>query len=243
MEDTPIDHGKDWSISDDPDTERERAAPGNRNHNHRGLGSDYRAQEQGTAAARREKINHHVRMGSSRDRNRGYASGEIHRMTVALALPEHVGKRAKRIFRDLHADTSLEGVSLDDIAAACLYAACRMHGMGRSPAEIETYARATERMIQRRLWWVAEKLNLEVPPPDVSARIRYIGGQLPGGSQAVQQAVSHYRELDGTNTSSGSPTTLAAALLYMAGEWTQTEIAETAGCSPVGLRNRRDGLN
>lgn len=242
LDDSPIDHGPDWGISNDGEASKERAKPGNRNRYDRGLGSSaLRYMTTDKDEQRRQTIDKNARNGSAKDRNRDYATSEIQRLAAGLDLPGFVGERAKRLFRDLHAE-SLEGKNLDILAASCLYAASRMNGQGRTTDEIATVARCDERPIRRRMWWVADELDLEVPPPDLRQRIRVIGQKLPSDSNAIQGALNRLEQLDGADTQSGSPSTLAAALLYQAGEWTQAAVAEAAGVTPTGLRKRRDAL-
>lgn len=241
LEDSPIDHGPDWRSFEGDESDPERAAPGNRNHPDRGLGSRVRWTDYDADKRRRSRVNNHVRQESHKDRNRGYATGEIHRMTGGMDLPESVGERAKWLFRKLHEDR-LKGQSLDVLAAACLYAACRERGMGRTPAEIAEVARCDAREIRRRVWTVAQTLGLELPPPDVGQRIRVVASRLSDDAMAVDRALRRLDGLDGNTITSGSPSTLAAALLYQSGEWTQTDVADAADVSPTGLRKRRDAL-
>jgi len=132
VEDTPIAHAPDWGRNDDPDSNPERASPSNRLHGDRGLGSQ--REGSGRTQRRRDRINRHASR-SKVDRNRRYATTEIHRMTTALELPRYVGDRAKRAFVTVH-DDGLVGRDLDAIAAACLYLTVRQEQLGRTADEI-----------------------------------------------------------------------------------------------------------
>lgn len=239
LDETPIDHGPEWRSFEDSDENPERAMPGNRNRADRGLGSERRSDSAEWSDSRQEILHSRVSRGSRKDRNRDWVTQEIRRMASALSLPEFVTERASWLFRRLHEET-LEGRNLDVVGAACLYAACRENGMGRTPAEIATVARCDERPIRRRVWWAADELGLELPPPDVRQRIRVIGSKLPNDAQAVQQAVSRLDDMDGGQVAQGSPSTLAAWLLWESGPWNQERVAQAAGVTPSGLRKRRD---
>lgn len=242
VEDRPIDRGPDWRNLDEGD-DKSHASPAGRDHRNQythGMGSDIG--RDGNFNARQRTINTRVKRGKKKDRNRGYATGEIHRIASTLDIPEHVRERAKRIFTDLHQD-HLEGQNLDELAPACLYAACREYETGRVPSEIAEGARCDERPIRRRVWWVANELGLELPPPNVHNRIRVVADKLRRDRKAVQRAIERLAELDGCAVSRGSPSTLAAALLYQAGEWRQADVADAAGVSCPGLRARRDELD
>lgn len=241
VEDSPIDHGPAYrSFAEDAENP-EHDHPGNRNHPDRGLGSRQGTVAGDTDALRRQRINRHVRQGRTVDRNRMYATTEIHRMTTALELPRYVGDRAKRVFREVHHE-GLEGHDLDTVAGACLYLACREQQLGRTAAEVAEVSRAEKRSIRRRLWWVANQTETEVPPPSVRARVRLVCGRLDAVEETTQRALARVDELPGEVTGSRSPSTVAAAVVYETGEWTQAEVAQAAGVCPAGLRAARDVL-
>jgi transcription initiation factor TFIIB len=222
-EDSPVDRGPDWGYYDKHgDTDPGRAAPGNRNMADRGLGT-----ETETGHDRRDRIDRHTSLGSRRDKTRAYATTEIARMTSALELPRYVGARAKRVFRDLYGATSLEGQDVDAVTGACLYAACREEQLGRTAEDIATLARADERPITRRLWWVADEIGLEIPPPDVRQRTRVVGYRVGLSDAAVDRAV----ELVGDVDSRASPSVLAAWACWQASHRTQADVADVAGVS------------
>jgi len=233
VEDSPLDRGPDWRSFADDDTDPERAVPGNRNHGDRGLGSQRRSDNR-----RQDRINRHAKE-SKTDRNRRYATTQIHRMTSALELPDYVGERGKWLFRRVHEQGELVGQDMDEVAPACLYAACRLDGLGIVPSELEPVAHCSERMIHRRFTWLWQTLELEVPPPNVEARITRLARELSVGAE---QARAWLRERDGARVASGQVTTAAAAALYETTDCTQRAVCDAAGCTPTGLRKRRDAL-
>jgi len=234
-----IDHGPDWRDYGDDGHNPSRAKAGNLNHPDRGLGSERRTQSHDTDEKRRDRINRNIKSGRKRDRTRSYATTEIHRMTVALDLPEYLGERGKFIFRQLH-DDALIGYDLDTMASACLYLACREEDAGLVGSDIEAVARSDERMINRRLHWVANEVGLDVPPPTVASRVRVVAGRLGASTDTTQQAVEYADAID--NGTGASTSALAAAALYAAGDWTQPTISDAANTCPVALRNHRDEL-
>jgi len=241
VDESPIDHGPEWRHFEDSDENPERAAPGNPNRADRGLGSKRHTRNGTHADSRQDHLHRRVRSGDKKDRNREWVTQEIQRMASAVSLPDHVSERARYVFRRLH-EQNLEGKNLDVVGAACLYAACREHGMGRTPDELAAVARCEERPIRRRVWWIADELGLELPPPDVRQRIRVVASKLPTDENATQQAVERVKSVDGAQAASGSPSTLAAWLLWESGECNQAQVAQAAGVTPTGLRKRRDAL-
>ena len=242
LEDSPLDRGPDWRSFADEDGDPEHAAPGNRNHRSRGLGSHpRRTAGDGPDDARRARIDRHTALGSRQDRDRGYATGEIHRIAVAIEEPAWVGERAKRIFRDLH-ETDLSGQDLDTIAAACVLVACREGQRGRTASEVAAVARAEERQIARRKVWVADQCDILLPPPDVDQRVRVVAGKLAADAETTRAALRRLDKLDDATVVSGSPSTLAAALLWSIGDWTQRDVARAAVVTPPGIRQRADDI-
>jgi len=240
VEESPVDRGPDWRSFADSERNPERAAPGNPNHADRGMGSTRHTQDATNRAGRRQDMLHrHARTGSKTERNRGYATTEIHRMTNALELPEYVGERAKLLFRKAHAE-GINGKDLDTVAAACLYAACRRDGMGYTAGDIEEVARTEARPIRRRLYAVANLVDVEIPPPDVAQRLRVVAGRLtPTDREAIRAALTALEEMDDAEIHRGSPSVLVGLLLWQNGPWTQADVGEAAGVTPTAMRNRR----
>jgi transcription initiation factor TFIIIB Brf1 subunit/transcription initiation factor TFIIB len=192
---------------------------------------------------RKVTIHKHTRSGSKRDRTRSYATTEIHRMAVALELPDHLADRGKHVFRQVHRrEDGIEGYDADTVAGACLLAACRDADAGRVAADIAPVARANARSIRRRMLWVADTADVALTPPCLPARVRVIGTRLDGGQQPIHRAVRQAHALDGATISGAKPSSLAAALLYETGPWTQATIADAADVTTTALRKRWQAL-
>jgi len=230
-----IDHGPEWRSFAEEETDPRRAAPGNRNHPDRGLGSEvgFESRHDG----RLDKWNKRTKAGSHKARNRGYATQEIHRMGHALELPASVTERGKWLFRQAHDAEETDGRDLDAVAAGCLYAAAREETQGRTPDDVARVARAESRPIRRRAWDVIRVLGLEVPPPSVPQRVRVVGARLSCPSDAVARAVTRADGLDDGTVNGMSPSVLAAALLYEEADATQATVGGAAGVTPASVRN------
>lgn len=234
----PIDHGKEWR-SFEP--ERRRTKSSNRNLADRGLGSMVGSWSERSEAGKLPMLNRFAKK-DRRDRSRGYVTGEVHRMGSALELPEHIVTGAKDLYRELReAVENFYGGDLDEIAAACVYATCRMHQRGLVPAEVARVARTDAQGIERRHRWAMDALGLEVPPPDPRQRIRVVAGVCEHlGQSDVDAAIEALESVPEEVVYSGSPSTLAAALLWdVSGtQATQAVICEAAGVTPPSIRNR-----
>jgi transcription initiation factor TFIIB len=176
-------------------------------------------------------------------RNRAYATSEIRRIGSALELGLSTVREAQRTFVRLHKRDAVVGKDMDVLAATCLYTTLRKHQRGRTTDEVAAYARCDERPIARRHRWVCDELGLLVPPPDPKQRLRVVAGKLGAAHDTKRRALRAFERVDEAELSRGSHSTLAAAVLYDVGPWTQADVAEAAGVSPKGLRKRWQGLS
>lgn len=241
LEDSPIDHQPEWRNFDHRE-DKSRAMPGNKNRADDGLGSRMGNQsERDRDDERRRRLNKHARLQGHRSRNRDYTTTQIRRIGGAVGIPEPTIESGELLFRRYHRDSS-EGRDLDELAPACLYAACRMAQRGRVPAELAPAARCSEHRIERVYLVVKRALGLEVPPPDVATRIRVIAGKLPVTQRDAQHACKRLRELDDARVTSGATSTVAAWLLYEECGLTQKRVCEAACVTPTAMRNRREKL-
>lgn len=241
VEDTPIDYGPEWRDYGDGES-KSRTATANPNHADRGLGSQPRhTRSADSDEARRDQVNQHVKSGTKKDRNRGYATTEIQRMQHAMSLPDSVGARAKHIFRTLHAHADCSGYDLDVLTAAALHLASREQQLGRTLNDLEAVARTSAGEVRARMHWVASKTNTDVPPPSVEARTRVVASRLDASRETAESAVT--RAVGYDEGRGASPSTLAAVALYETGEWTQAVVGEAAGVTPAGLRACRNRVS
>lgn len=245
-EDSRIDYGKEWSYGNSDGKSEERAYPGDETRSDDGMGSyiGHRSERKKMGfEARKNRLNNQAITTGTKKRTRGYALNEVARIVGRMELPRHIRERALYCFREIQHADALEGQDADQVAASCVYAACREEQLGIVPGEIVEYARCEEKYISGRMWWVARELGLEVPPPSVEARICVVAGKLERGSDYREDAIRVLDSLDDVGRG-GSPSVLAAACLYEAGgyrvsggPWTQEGISEAAGCSPRSLRD------
>lgn len=221
-----IDRGPDWRGDDDRDQKHaEGVAP---LHGDRGLGTDLRG-------FGRKGVWHNRAKHDKKDRNRAYATTEIQRIGTALSVASDLVEQAKYVFVQLHDADEAHGKDLDVLAPTCLYTVLRKHQRGRTPDELASVARCDARPIARRHRWVCDALGLLVPPPDPEQRLRVVAGEL-GASHALKRRA--VRLLARCEPGGEKPSTLAAAVLYEVGPWTQAEASEAAGVSAVALRER-----
>ncbi|MEM2321356.1 MAG: transcription initiation factor IIB [Candidatus Bathyarchaeia archaeon] len=184
------------------------------------------------------------RVQSSIDRNLAQAMTEIDRLSDKLAIPSAVKERAAVIYRKALEQGLVRGRSIAAIAAAALYAACRLAGTPRNLKEISEASLVGRKDIARCYRLLLRELSLAMPVTDPSIYIPKIAekANMPGHIQTL--ALKILNETRQKRISAGKdPVGLAAAALYiaaaLAGEKkTQKEIADAANVTEVTVRNR-----
>ncbi|MEM1586767.1 MAG: transcription initiation factor IIB [Candidatus Bathyarchaeia archaeon] len=184
------------------------------------------------------------RVHSSIDRNLAQAMTEIDRLSDKLSIPSAVKEKAAVIYRKALEQGLVRGRSIAAIAAAALYAACRLSGTPRNLKEISEASLVGRKDIARCYRLLLRELNLAMPVTDPSIYIPKIAekANMPGHVQTL--ALKVLNETKRKRISAGKdPVGLAAAALYiaanLAGERrTQKEIADAAGVTEVTVRNR-----
>ncbi|WP_251344567.1 transcription initiation factor IIB [Haloplanus halophilus] len=91
--------------------------------------------------------------------------GEIARLVSATDLPTSIHDRAARLFRDAWDANLLRGRSIEAIATASIFAACRLERLPRFLEELATVARVEETDIKNAYKLLNRELDLATPPP------------------------------------------------------------------------------
>lgn len=103
--------------------------------------------------------------GSSRDRSLRLGLGEIARLISALELSGSIHDRAADLYREVSAEGMLAGNSVEGMASACVYAACRLERLPRTLKEIGEVARVDIKEINQDYKCLNQDLELATPPP------------------------------------------------------------------------------
>ena len=184
------------------------------------------------------------RVHSSIDRNLAQAMTELDRLSSKVTAPSAVKEKAAVIYRKALDEGLVRGRSIAAIAAASLYAACRITGTPRSLREIAEASLVDKKDIARCYRLLLRELDLHIPLADPMIYITKIARRADISGQVQAEAVKILKESRRKHVSSGKdPMGLAAAALYIAckrlGERkTQKEIADAAGVTEVTVRNR-----
>ncbi len=193
---------------------------------------------------RLRKWQRRIRVSNATERNLAFALSELDRMASALGLPRNVRETAAVVYRKAVEKNLIRGRSIEGVAAAALYAACRQCSVPRTLDEIAEVSRVSRKEIGRTYRFVSRELGLKLVPTSPTDYVpRFTSGlNLKGDVQS--KAVEILRQAAEKELTSGrGPTGVAAAAIYIAsilcGERrTQREVADIAGVTEVTIRNR-----
>jgi len=257
LEDDQIDHGPEWRAfnSSERDQKSRVGAPTTKTMHDKGLTTqidwkDKDAYGRSLDAKKRNQMNRlrkwqeRIRTKDAGERNLQFALSEIDRMASALGVPRSVREVASVIYRRALNEDLIRGRSIEGVATACLYAACRQEGIPRTLEEVTEVARINQKEIGRTYRYVAQELSLEIQPTDPKEYLPRFASDLGLSEETIAKA----REIIDTSAEQGllsgkSPSGFAAAAIYAASllcneKKTQREVADVANVTEVTIRNR-----
>ncbi|MCS7099742.1 MAG: transcription initiation factor IIB [Sulfolobales archaeon] len=185
-----------------------------------------------------------TRIQSSIDRNITQAAVELGRIADQLGLPKSIKEEAVSIYRRAIERGIVRGRSVEAVAAAALYIACRIHKIPRQLDEISSITKADKREISRCYRMLVKELEVKVPPTDSADYVPRIVSALGLSGRVAKKAVELLEEARKLGITAGKdPTGVAAAAVYAAAQMlgirrTQKDIAAVVGVTEVTVRNR-----
>ena len=193
---------------------------------------------------RLRKWQERIRTKDAGERNLQFALSEIDRMASALGVPRSVREVASVIYRRALKEDLIRGRSIEGVATAALYAACRKEGIPRSLEEISEVSRVNRKEIGRTYRYISQELGLEMKPVDPKKYVPRFCSELSLSEEVQTQANDIIETTAEEGLLSGkSPTGYAAAAIYAASllcneKKTQREVADVAQVTEVTIRNR-----
>ncbi|RLI08226.1 transcription initiation factor IIB [Candidatus Bathyarchaeota archaeon] len=193
---------------------------------------------------RMRKWHRRIRIYDAQERNLSHALSELTRIADKLGIPKNVVETAAVIYRKAVSRGLVRGRSIQSMAAATLYIACRTCGFVRTLDEIADASGIDKKEIGRSFRFLVNETKMFVPPLTPRDYATRLLGRLRMKGDAEDIA---YRTLELAGqlrlTSGRGPMGIAAAAVYVAsvltGERkTQREIAELARVTEVTIRNR-----
>jgi transcription initiation factor TFIIB len=252
-----IDHGPEWRAYDDEECERTGAPLTAARHDRAlsteiGRGTDAKGNKisgqkrRRLARMRREQTR--GRWRSKAERNLAHGLGEVRRLASALELSDSVRDQACQLFRGSQSEDLLRGRSIEAIAAASVYGACRCNGLTRLVDDVSEMARVAESRVTNAYKTLNEELGLPAEPVPPSMFVPRLASDLKCPDRIRQRARTLAEQAEERGVTTGvHPAGFAAACLYKAGReegrlLTQTEAADVANASRATVRAHRDTL-
>ncbi len=193
---------------------------------------------------RLRKWQRRIRVSNATERNLAFALSELDRMASALGLPRNVRESAAVVYRNAVGRNLIRGRSIEGVAAASLYAACRQCNVPRTLDEIGEISRVSRKEIGRTYRFISRELQLKLMPTSPIDYVPRFCSGLDLKGEVQTKAIEILRQATEKELTSGrGPTGVAAAAIYIASilygkRRTQREVAEVAGVTEVTIRNR-----
>lgn len=248
-----IDHGPDWRHYDTDETNPKRTgAPMAEWRHDRGLSTEIGHSRDANGNQLSEHKKRHMgrlrrahsraRFGSKRERNQAHGFTEVSRIVGALGLGTATREQACSLFRSAQAEDLLQGRSIEALAAASVYATCRCSDLVLQIGEVVAVAQVDRDRIRHVYQMLNSELGLPTRVQRPSDHVPRFANRIEAPDVVERRALELAESFEGTTAVSGaSPTGLAAACLYRAGQqtgWMETQetIADAANVSAVTLR-------
>lgn len=257
IEEEPIDHGPEWMPSE-AEERRRNGAPLTPARHDRGLsttiGRGVDAKGNTLPGRKRRQLGRlrreqsRIRWRSKAERNLGYGLGEVRRVASALDLSASTRDQACQLFRRAQSEELLQGRSIEAIAAASVYAACRCSRISRLLEEIIDVAHVEEVSVTNAYNTLNAELGLPAKPQSPAAYVPRLAAELDCPSGVRRRAREIVAKAENADVTNGAhPAGFAAGCLYRAGleegyRITQMDAAEAANVSPATVRSHKNTL-
>src|SRR3989304_339514 len=113
---------------------------------------------------RLRKWQRRIRVSNATERNLAFALSELDRMASALGLSQNVRETAAEVHRKAVEKNLIRGRSIEGVAAASLYAACRQCKVPRTLDEIADSAKLNRKEIGRTYRFISRELTITLKP-------------------------------------------------------------------------------
>ncbi len=159
------------------------------------------------------------RWRSKAERNLAHGLGEVRRLASALELSDSVRDQACHLFRSAQNEDLLRGRSIEAIAAASVYGACRCNGLSRLVDDVSEMARVAESRVTNAYKTLNEELGLPAEPVSPSMFVPRLASDLECPNKIRQRARTLAEQAEERGVTTGvHPAGFAAACLYKAGQ-------------------------
>ena len=246
IEEKVIDQGPEWrSFTPEDEMEKNRVgSPLKQSVHDLGITTEIgltKKLEKRSEAVKLMKLHNKIRFETG---NRSIIKGliEIERLCSLLNLPKSVRDEASIIFKKAYQKGLVKGRSVEAIAAASVYAACRKMNVVRTSKEIAQYTDLDRIKIERNYRLIVWTLKLNIRPTSVKDYVVKFGSELKLSEKTINTALQLGEKIKDKITGK-DPRAVACALLYISGllnneRRSQKEIAKVTNISELSIRSR-----
>jgi len=258
IDEQQIDYGPEWRTHDQ-DQQKRTGAPLTAARHDRGLSTEIGRRKDANgnelSGRKRQQLSRmrreHTRgrFQSKAERNLAHGLGEVRRIASGLELSESLRNQACQLFRSAQNEDLLRGRSIEAMAAASVYGACRCDGRPQPLNDVTDSARVKQSRVTNAYTTLNTELGLPAQPMTPSTFVPRLASELDVSDQIRQRARRLAEASESTGATTGvRPSGFAAACLYKAdlenGRWlTQSDVADAANVSVVTVRTHRDALD
>jgi len=193
---------------------------------------------------RLRKWHRRSKVSGATERNLAFALSELTKVAYKLNLPKNVLETSSVIYRKVVKARLIRGRSIQGVAAAAIYMACRQCNIIRTLEEVAAAANITKKEGGRNYRFLLRKLETRVPPVNPTSYVSKFVNQLTLSGETENIAMKILTQATELRLTSGrGPAGIAAAATYIASmitneRRTQGEIAKGAHVTEVTIRNR-----
>ncbi len=193
---------------------------------------------------RLRKWQHRSKVADSMDRNLRYALGEMSKISSRLNLPKNVVETSSMNYRRALKANLVRGRTIQSVAVACIYLACRQCGVLRTLEDVAVSVGISKKEAARNYRFLLRSLKSSVSQVNPRGYVSKIVSNLGLSGETERLAV---RILDQASlmklTGGRGPSGMAAACVYISTRFTmdlrtQGDIAHEAQVTEVTIRNR-----
>ena len=193
---------------------------------------------------RLRKWHRRSKVSDSTQRNLAHALSEMSKIAYKLNLPRNVIETSSMIYRRAIQKQLIRGRTIQSVAVASIYMACRQCSVIRTLEDVALAATITKKEAARNYRFLLRELNPEVPQVNPQGYISKIVSKLSLKGETEMLAMGILTKASKLRLTSGrGPSGIAAACIYISSQLTderrtQGEIAKEAQVTEVTIRNR-----
>jgi len=198
---------------------------------------------------RLRKWHRRTKVSDSTQRNLAHALSEMSKISYKLNLPRNVIETSSMIYRRTIQKQLIRGRTIQSVAVASIYMACRQCGIIRTLEDVADAANITKKEAARNYRFLLRELKPTVPQVDPNGYISKIVNKLALTGETERLAMLILNQASDMKLTSGrGPSGIAAACIYISSQLTderrtQGEIAREAQVTEVTIRNRYKELS